>query len=530
VAGASRFDEARTVFVAAPIVAGLLTAALLALEAYRGAAYHRRTAEGVLRDYAALAAGEMVRRSAMEIGYYGHSPLVAALQREAAAPRGLGPDTLSRLRARNDALRKAVTLAHGVFVWEAASRRIRSVEAPFDEEARRWLASRLEGVDSARLEGFATAHVVLAGRPRSFVYGAAPEGLVGYEVDLEALSDWLREVVERAPLLPASLGDGAVTNASLALVVTDHGGVERFRSSASFASPLGVEVPFGEAYEGVLRGSRVSAGLDPAVAHHLIIGGLPRSRLPIVLALLGLTGALLAIAVVQLRRERALQRLRADFVANVSHELRTPVTQIRMFAETLRLDRVRSPEEARRSLEIIDKEARRLGHLVENVLQFSRGGKGNALALEERDLDTFVQEVLDDFQPLLAGTGSRVSASLPPGVRTSIDPEALRQVLLNLLDNALKYGPRGQDIRVSLCRESGRARLVVEDGGPGVPRADRERIFERFFRLRRDEERATAGAGIGLAVVRDLVERHGGRCFVEDGPGGGARFVVELPA
>jgi len=343
------------------------------------------------------------------------------------------------------------------------------------------------------------------------------------------VSDWLRRALDRDPLLPASLGHGRVTNAAVSVVVRDHGGVERFRSQPREWPELGVEAPYGNTYSGVLRGSTVRVSIDPAAAGDLVIGGLPRSRLPALFALLVLTGGLLFTAARQLGRERALARLRAEFVANVSHELRTPLTQIRMFAETLRLDRVRSPEERLRCLEILDKEARRLTNLVENALQFSRSERGTVLlAMEEQDLAPLLAEVVQDFAPLVAGTGVSLRTRLQPGVRASVDQGALRQVLLNLLDNAVKYGPRTQEVLVALEARDGRARIAVTDQGPGIPPRDRERVFRRFERLER--ERAVAGAGIGLAVVLDLALRHGGRGFVEDSEGGGARFVVELPA
>ncbi len=109
----------------------------------------------------------------------------------------------------------------------------------------------------------------------------------------------------------------------------------------------------------------------------------------------------------------------------------------------------------------------------------------------------------------------------------NVDDDAIRQVVLNLLDNAAKYGPDGQTIRVAVDRG---VRIVVEDEGPGIPARQRERIWRRYARLPRERERAIAGAGIGLAVVRDLVRLHGGRAWCESAEGGGARFVVEVPA
>ena len=115
------------------------------------------------------------------------------------------------------------------------------------------------------------------------------------------------------------------------------------------------------------------------------------------------------------------------------------------------------------------------------------------------------------------------------------DPSAVRQMLLNLLDNAVKYGPAGQEVRIGASRENGAARLWVEDGGPGIPRADRERVWVRFWRLERDRDSAVAGSGIGLAVVRELATLHHGRAFIDDTQpttvgGPGTRVVIELPA
>src|SRR3989475_139447 len=262
-------------------------------------------------------------------------------------------------------------------------------------------------------------------------------------------------------------------------------------------------------------------------------GGLPKSRLPLILGMLGLTAALIGTALFQLRRESQLTRLRTDFISGVSHELRTPLAQIRMFSETLTLGRVRSDEERRRSLAIIDQEARRLTHLVENLLHFSRSERQTAhITPEPTALGPLVQEVIDGFAPLAAARGATLSAAIPEDLVVTADPGAVRQMLLNLLDNAVKYGPTGQDVRIGATRETGVAKLWVDDGGPGIPRADRERVWERFWRLERDRESAVAGSGIGLAVVRELATLHHGRAWIdENGPaaGGGTRVVIELP-
>src|SRR5262249_9794217 len=146
-----------------------------------------------------------------------------------------------------------------------------------------------------------------------------------------------------------------------------------------------------------------------------------------------------------------------------------------------------------------------------------------------RDLAPLLSEILDDFESSMNGTPIQIEPRLADGVAAEVDPDAIRQIVLNLLDNAVKYGPKHQRILLGLEARDSKSVLFVEDQGPGVPASDQQRIFERFQRLERDRQSAVAGAGIGLSVVRELVNRHGGHCHVESGSSTGARFVVELP-
>jgi signal transduction histidine kinase len=261
-----------------------------------------------------------------------------------------------------------------------------------------------------------------------------------------------------------------------------------------------------------------------------VIGGLPRSRVPLLLGLLALTAGLLGIAVQQLRREHDLTRLRGDFVASVSHELRTPLAQIRLFSETLLLGRVRSEVEGRRSLEIIQQESRRLTHLVENVLYFSRSERGaQHLTRAPTRIAVLAAELIEAFAPLARSGRTLVQLDVRSDVDAPVDSGALRQILLNLLDNAVKYGGPDRTVVVRIDRRDTRAVITVDDQGPGVPADARERIWQPYSRLASAASSAVAGTGIGLAVVKELVALHGGTAWVEDAPGGGARFVIQLP-
>jgi two-component system phosphate regulon sensor histidine kinase PhoR len=263
----------------------------------------------------------------------------------------------------------------------------------------------------------------------------------------------------------------------------------------------------------------------------LVVGGLPGNRVPLLLLLVVLTAGLLGVALFQLRRHEQLARLRTDFVSGVSHELRTPLAQIRWFAELLQLGKLRTDEERARSAAIIDQEARRLTYLVENVLSFSRSEKGaERVAIAPTPIAPEIHGAIELFLPLARSRRMTVQVDVPTGLLAMADRNALRQIVLNLLDNAAKYGPAGQTIRVRGEAVGHRVRLTIEDEGPGVPASDRDRIWEPYVRLNRDAEAATGGSGIGLSVVRELVTMQHGTVTVDRAESGGARFIIDLQA
>jgi signal transduction histidine kinase len=233
------------------------------------------------------------------------------------------------------------------------------------------------------------------------------------------------------------------------------------------------------------------------------------------------------------RRTQELTRLRADFVAGTSHELRTPLAQIRLFAELLQKGTLRGPEESARALRIIEKEASRLTILVDNLLNYTRLRRRAADAAAAAAAPTLVADevahVIEAFAPLAAERGARVVAAVPAGLSARVDSLALRQVLTNYLENAVKYGPPGQTVTVGASADGRRVRLWVDDQGGGVPRDERATVWEPFRRGRGAEASAQGGSGIGLAVVRELALEYGGDVGAEDAPGGGARFVVCFP-
>jgi signal transduction histidine kinase len=350
----------------------------------------------------------------------------------------------------------------------------------------------------------------------------------GFQVHPQVLHEIFMKISQGAPLLPPSLTKGKPNTEVLSFVVHSPTGQELFRSEPQFSSNYSAGEGLGDTYGHM----GVKVHLQEKMLESMVIGGLPRSRLPVIIGLLALSAGLVIAAIFQIRREQELAILRADFVSSVSHQLRTPLAQIRMFGETLLLGRVRSEEERRRSLEIIVRESQSLTHQVDNVLLFSRAQRNDVrLNPVDTPLEPLVREVLESFCPLAEAQECRVEANVEGGLSAMADPGSIRQILLNLLENAVKYGPSDQIVDVKVHAGSpGMVRLVVEDEGDGIPADQREAVFTPYARLDRDRDSGVAGSGIGLAVVLELATRQEGSAWAESSMSGGARLVVELPA
>ena len=227
---------------------------------------------------------------------------------------------------------------------------------------------------------------------------------------------------------------------------------------------------------------------------------------------------------------RRLEDIRRDFVANVSHELRTPLTAIRGFAETLRGSEL-PVEQSRQYLDVILRHADRLGALIEDLLELSRiEGGTRELALEPIDSAALARGLLQDLKPRLDARRLQAECRAGPAPLAFADRRALEQVLLNLLDNAIKYSEPGGRIELSISGSTAGVRIDVSDTGIGIPEADRARIFERFYRVDKARARDLGGTGLGLAIVKHLVQAQDGEVFVSSREGHGSTFTLRLPA
>jgi heavy metal sensor kinase len=218
------------------------------------------------------------------------------------------------------------------------------------------------------------------------------------------------------------------------------------------------------------------------------------------------------------------------FIADASHELRTPLAVLRVEAEVA-LAQPRAPAEYKESLGLIKDEAERLSRIVENLFILARQPLDNqSLVKEPLRLNEVVAECARAGQVLATQKGLRFKVNGAfQEVKLNGDDEMLKRMLLNLLDNAVKYTKPGGQVDVALTSRNGTARITVSDNGIGIPPADQPRIFDRFYRVDKARSRALGGAGLGLSIARWIAEVHGGELSVESEPDRGSAFTVELP-
>lgn len=249
---------------------------------------------------------------------------------------------------------------------------------------------------------------------------------------------------------------------------------------------------------------------------------------------LAVVAVLVAGIVLMLRgaqRELRLSQMKSDFVSNVSHELKTPLASIRLFGELLRSGRVASPEKVREYGSLIETEGRRLSQLITNILDFSRiESARRPYAREPVDLGALVKDTLERFEVAVKHQGFTIDFRPPAKpVVTRGDAGALGQAVFNLVDNALKYSKDDRRLEVELSCDGAEGMLVVRDHGVGIPKDEQEKIFDRFHRVSTGLVHEVRGSGLGLSIVKQVVEAHRGRIEVQSEVGKGSAFTVYLP-
>ena len=574
-----RFRTRSSLAVLVPLLLTLGVTAALAWRAWESRREHRRAAEETVRDYATFAATiaasnvEAAMDRVLLYAFYG-----ADLAERQASDEPVPPEVLATNPPEEG--RCASHYPGGRWFARVAPDGRVDVEGPMRPELAGWIADTLVALQRVRASPRHGNLFPALGSGPAVAYRLR-RNAAGDAVEAHALAHCFEspegpvfvEARGRTPLLPPTVPAG--TDASVELSVTDPRGRTVFGTPPAAGSAfVGVRPP-DEA--GPLGGLVFSVAIPDSVAQALVAGGIPGDDPGGLWLLLLLAGALGAATLIQVHRSLALVRARERFVANVSHELRTPLQLLLLFAQLLRMDKAGSEREREEALEIIERETRRLAGLVERVLSFTRNGpaRGRGTRSMQRgveggaeavgggagvvgggadafgggadalgggadalgggadalgggadafgggaDVAVVTRETVEAFRLLANEKSVRLALELPahlPPVRAG--PDAVRQILLNLLDNAVRYGPPGQRVVVRAAVENGAVRLTVEDEGPGIPTRDRERVWRPFHRLEPDGGPERSGSGIGLAVVREAVEAAGGRAWIEDAGG-----------
>jgi two-component system phosphate regulon sensor histidine kinase PhoR len=234
---------------------------------------------------------------------------------------------------------------------------------------------------------------------------------------------------------------------------------------------------------------------------------------------------------IQIESLKKLDKIRTDFVANVSHELKTPLTSIKGFIETLEDGAIDDKENARRFLLIIKKHSERLNNIINDLLSLAEieTGKGGIEA-GKLDMKYLLDEVVWGFGHVLSEKMQKLNVDYKGrDFRISGNKDKIEQVLVNLIDNAIKYTGKNGEIKVSLFEEKDSVMVTVEDNGIGIPKEHLDRIFERFYRVDKARSRELGGTGLGLAIVKHIVMLHKGHIDIESEPGKGTKVTLVFP-
>jgi signal transduction histidine kinase len=234
-----------------------------------------------------------------------------------------------------------------------------------------------------------------------------------------------------------------------------------------------------------------------------------------------------ALIVRDIAREKHLARLQSDFISNVTHELKTPLTSIYMFAESLKLNRVKSVKGRKEYLSIILKESERLKRMINNILDFSKMENGKPeYHFVNSNLASIMNAAIHEMDYWFVNEKFDIVTELDENIEAEIEPEKMKQAFGNLLSNAIKYSTDIKKIFIRLFKKTNQICIEVEDQGIGIPEDQLQRIFEKFYRI--DLKENISGTGLGLTVVKEIVEAHNGKIFVTSKLGKGSKFSIIL--
>ncbi len=400
----------------------------------------------------------------------------------------------------------------------------------FDPDGTEKTPSSEDEVQAVKLATVAwhVAHTMerVVGQPTLYVDERDPDNRI---IMRPVLDDGMRVVGVTGVVLDNDMARAAMVDFGAAILRRRYHGTELlFRIGSGFVAGSGfITHPLGFVFTNWRAGLRDHSASPEQIAdtnfraNILWTGGVS----------LMLFGAI-ALTVQSVARQMKVSQMKSDFVSNVSHELRTPLASIRVFGEYMRLGRVTKQEKIVEYGEYIEAESRRLTQLINNILDFSRiESSQKNYKFAGTDIVDLVSKTVSEFGVPLRDSGFEITfrapaAALPP---VSVDADAIGQVLMNLLDNAVKYSRERKRIDVSIEAGPTSVKIAVRDEGIGIPAGEQKKIFEKFYRAGSALVHDVRGSGLGLTIVQHVVEAHGGRVEVESRPGEGSTFTIVLP-
>jgi two-component system phosphate regulon sensor histidine kinase PhoR len=240
------------------------------------------------------------------------------------------------------------------------------------------------------------------------------------------------------------------------------------------------------------------------------------------------TGAILTIQ--DITNIKKLEQIRTEFVSNVTHELKTPLTSIRGFVETLRNGAFEDKNVAEKFLQIIDIEAERLYMLISDILQLSEiENRTVDENIKPHDLKLLMEQILPILNEAASKKNIKITCDIECGLKLRANSDRIKQLMINLIDNAIKYNKESGSVNIRVCRSEGRLIIRVSDIGIGIPAEHIPRIFERFYRVDKGRSRSMGGTGLGLSIVKHIVNLYNGDISVKSTPSEGTEFIVQLP-
>jgi two-component system phosphate regulon sensor histidine kinase PhoR len=340
----------------------------------------------------------------------------------------------------------------------------------------------------------------------------------------------VREALEARLELDKQLLDALGESASYALLLLDDNRHVTWGNTAAWELFSGGQPATGKSFIALVRDFELNQALADALANNRSMvrqSAVGERMLRICVTPIERTSGA-AVAIEDVSELQRLGRARRDFVANISHELRTPLSTIDLAAQTLVQAGQADPLLTRRMIDQVQAQVQILSQLSQEMMELAQIESGQVLLkLEPRELEPVIQAAVQNLAPQASVKEQRLSVHVPAGLTALIDDAMIGRVVNNLVHNAVKFSPERGTIRVSAEAAGDDVQICVADDGPGIPKDEQRRVFERFYKA--DRARSRGGTGLGLAIARHIVEGHGGRLSVDSTPGHGAMFCFTVP-